>query len=103
MANGNGNGKRNWAAEIALGLSVVAFSGMGLFLVQWGQAQERIEQLDRHGSTKQNQFERESRAQVEEMREQLNTIDRRSRRTEDLTESIAEKLGVYVPPRRNDE
>lgn len=87
--------QKNYLAEIALALSVVAFSGMGLFLIQWGQALAQVDSINENGSRALTQFKREQQQTNEVVKDKLHEIDKRTQRTEILLEGIADKLGVH--------
>jgi len=89
--------------KLALALSTVAVSAMGIFLVQWGRAQETVANQGRHGVAIEQDLEHHKEAQDRlnhQVSRQLGRLDLRTARTADLVESIAKKLDVPVPPPR---
>lgn len=83
--------RKNYLAEIALAFSVTAFTGAGLFLIEWGearaqivQAAEDVDELDqwRQGHT----------------RDYQKLIQQSARQTA-ILEGLAARLDVPVPRR----
>jgi len=88
---------RNYAAEIALGLATVAFSGMGIFLVQWGTAQADVDHLKDEIVKHEQRLDEAGRIR-DAIREDIHKIDKRGERLEVMLEGVANRLGVPPPP-----